>query len=67
MPQLWTNDRELQKNVFITQAPDQSQITLIYSGRCLMGSRLMGSFGYWDQIEPDFPVPKNSLIPNLCV
>jgi hypothetical protein len=28
------------------------------SGHSLMGSQLMGSFRYWDQIEPDFPVPK---------
>jgi hypothetical protein len=40
---------------------------LKYSGRCLMGSRLMGSMGYWDQIEPDFPVPKNSLVPNSSI
>jgi hypothetical protein len=32
-----------------------------------MGSCLMGSVGYWDQKEPDFPVPKKSLLPNLCI
>jgi hypothetical protein len=37
---------------------------LMYSGRRLMGSRLMRSFGYWDQIKPDFSVPKHSLVPN---
>ena len=37
-------------------------ILIKYSGRHLMGSRLMGSFGYWDQIESNLPVPNYSLI-----
>ena len=38
-----------------------------YSGRRIMGSRIMGSIGYWDQIYPDWPVPNNSFLPNFTL
>ena len=31
-----------------------------------MGSRLIGSFGYWDHIGPDLQVTNYSFIPNAC-
>ncbi len=30
------------------------------SGWSLIGSQLLGSFGEWDEIEPDLQVPNNS-------
>ncbi len=37
-----------------------------YSEHCLMGSRLIETFGKWNQIEPDLPDPNNSFTP-MCV
>jgi hypothetical protein len=37
-----------------------------YSGRRLVESLLMGSFGLLDQVEPNLPVANFSFIPNVC-
>ena len=35
--------------------------------RCLMGSQIMGSIGFWDQIYPNGQVPNNCFIPNFSL
>jgi hypothetical protein len=51
----------------LTMASAFKQIFNNYSRHRLMGSWLMGSLGYFHQIKPDFPVPKDSLVPNLSI
>ncbi len=38
-----------------------------YSGRRLMGSRIMGSIGLWDQIYLICQIPNYHFLPNVCL
>jgi len=38
---------------------------LMYSGRCLMGSPIMVSIRYWNQIYPDLQVTNYSVLPKI--
>jgi hypothetical protein len=39
----------------------------MYSGRRLMGSRIMGSIGLWDQIYLICQIPNYHFLPNACL
>jgi len=61
------------KNIFIIEKlrvsfymQEFNQNSLWYSGRCLIGSRIVGSIGKWDKIYLIWQIPNYHFLVNVC-